>query len=589
MGEGNTVSVRRAANWVIIAVLVAAGVRTYLVSIMPTVSRDGVTFIWYAQRLATAPLEEIRREKQHPLYPALIAAAQGALNRVGVAGADEVRRWIMAGESVAFAASLALVAAVYLLAAVLFGRRVGVVAAACAALLPEFARYGVDVLSDTLHLTLYVLALTAGLSGLLRRTWWRLGLAGLLSGMAFLVRPEGGEAALVILFSICVARGWAWRRRLGGAVACLAGLLMVAGPYMLATGHVVQKKSLRRFIGADAAGQYRGVGRADPRRSEGSGLRCGIARLGGARDAGSSALLAFGVGGALPVGAQARTGGLPAAPARDGTLLGVAAADVGVIGRGSWSLLYAAGKTLLNWVRSLRVMYLLPAAAWLLLGPRRPKPSGVWWVVLMAWGLHAAVCVLLIRSFGYWDLFSVRHVLVLTVLTLPWAAAGLVGLVDWACSARQSWLTPARASALVAVVVVGPTLPWLLRAPNTDYAYLRHAGEWIGARYPRPQYIMTDLWHVPLYARARFCSRYVNGQTIQWPGTADADALVAWIRQERPTLVVLDEPHLRRENARFFDDLDRVAAGPGLLRLVHKVPAGDARRPKQLLVYEVHL
>lgn len=540
MGDPNEISPRSVTLRLAVALLVAIGLRLYLASIMPAVSRDGVTFIWYAQRLAANPLEEARREKQHPLYPALIAATHGVLDRVGIARTDSVRQWVIAGQSVAVAASLVLIPAIYLLTATLFNRRIGIVAAACTAVLPEFARYGVDVLSDTLHLSLYVLALTAGMTGLLRRSWGRLALAGLLSGLAFLVRPEGGEVALVVFVFTLLAGGWSWRRRLAGVTACVLGFILVAGPYMVVTGRVVQKKSLRRFIGAQAVAR---PAQAPP---------------------------------PLLASTSPRTG-----------MLGFATVDAGGMGRGLQSWAFAIGKPLHNWVRSLRVMYLLPAVAWLLLRGRRPNPAGVWRVPVGAWLLHVAVCVLLIYRYDYGDLFSVRHVLVLTALTLPWTAAGLTAIVDLMTAVPRSWLTPARAWALMALILVAPTLPWLLRTPNAEYAYLRQAGQWIHAHYPQPQCIMTDQWHVPFYARARFCERYANGWTIHWPGTADAAELVAWVQRERPTLVVLERHHLQRENAAFFDDLNRLALTPGLLRQVHTVSSDDPKHSKAALIYEV--
>ncbi|MGB9625842.1 MAG: glycosyltransferase family 39 protein [Phycisphaerae bacterium] len=541
MAETGVISARGAASRVAIVLLAALAVRAYLLCVMPTISRDGVTFIWYAQRLGTTPLEEIRRQKQHPLYPALIAAVHAILDRAGAAAGDDVRSWLIAGHVVALTAGLAVIPAVYLLACVLLGRRAGVVAAACAAMLPELCRYGADVLSDSLHLFLYLLALAIGLTGVRNRSAWRFVLAGLLSGLAYLVRPEGGEVALVLVVAAVLVRSWRRQTRVALAAACVAGLLLTAGPYMLATGRIVQKKSIRRLIGIEAAA---------PRQY-----------------------------------APARAMGRPVDPAG---MLASSAADGGHVVRGAWSLTCAAGKTLVNWVRSLRVAYLLPAVAWFLLRPRRPRPTAVWWIAAMAWCLHAVVCVLLIHTFDYRDLFSLRHVLVLAALTLPWTAAGLIRLVDLAAG-NVRWLDRRVAWALAAVLLVGPTSPWLLRAPNREYVHLQQAGEWIASRYPRPQRILTDQWHVPFYARAEFCERQENGHTIRWPGTADAAALVEWVRRERPTIVVLDESRLLRRNPEFFRQLDALIGADGLLRLVHTIRADDSGQIRTARVYEVRL
>ncbi len=557
--QNTTIPLRNALGWVAAAMAIAIGLRAYLLRVMPVISRDGVTFIGYAQNLRTDPLTEIRRQRQAPLYPAMIALAHGLLDRVGVAHGDDVRRWVLAGQTVAVAASLALIPAMYLLAGVLFHRRVGVAAAACTAVLPEFCRYGVDVLSDSLHLALYVSGLAAGLAALTARPGLaapragyatilsRFALAGLLSALAFLVRPEGGEVALVVCAALCLWRPWPWKARLTGIATCSLSFLVIAGPYMLATGHLIHKKPPARFLAAETL---------------------------------SPVQLADGV--APPVSMT------PAAAAFTFSLSHFPASPASASAMPLWTIPRALGKTLLNWVRSLRVMFLLPAIAWLALRGRRPEPTDARRVAMAAWCLHAGVCVLLIRAFDYWDLFSVRHVLVLTALTLPWTAAGLVALVDLLTHVRPSPRATRHAAVAIGAVLVAPTLPWLLRAPNTDDAYMRRAGEWIAAHYPRPQRILTDQWHVPFYARGTLCERREGTATIRWPGTADPAVLVDWVRRERPDLVVLDEFRLRRRNPAFFDELPRAAARQDMFRLVYRTEGKiDPRRPRRALVYEV--
>ena len=254
-----------------------------------------------------------------------------------------------------------------------------------------------------------------------------------------------------------------------------------------------------------------------------------------------------------------------------------APAFAGGIGR----KLQAVGTILSTWVRSLRVMYLLPMVAWLVW--RRPAIGCTRCarIVLGAWVLHFCVCVLLISGFEYAELFSVRHVLILAALTLPWSAAGLVALADRA-GRRRRWAVLA-----LAVVVVVPTLPWLLRTPNWETAYLRDAGEWIRQAYPVPQRILTDRWRAAFYARGELCERFEDSQCVRWPGTADAVELLNWIRDEKPDLVVLDEHRLRRQDATFFEQLDRVAIRPGHLRLVYTTGNTRWSRGNHARVYAV--
>jgi len=576
---------RTAPYGVVLCAAVAAGlaVRLYLAAAMPIISRDGATFISYARGWQSHPLTEMRRQRQHPLYPASIAAVESLLRRTGIRTADESLRWILAGQLAAVIPSLALIIVVGSLASTLFNRQVGAVAAACAALLPEPARYGVDVLSDSLHLLLYTAGLTVGATGLLRRSASRLALGGLLSGLAFLTRPEGGEVVLVLGAGTILLSTAPWRHRFVLVAACGIGFLLTAGPYMIATGRIVQKKSIRRFFSYEREVARRWLPIAAAQRAPVRHFHnaTGPRRLSPEPTQGTWGGPRFAAAGVAPTG------------------------NPGLAGRTA-DLARATGKVLLAWVRSLRVMYLLPALAWFVLRsrprsgpvdvpPEAPParaeadggagPSAAWPLVAGAFVLHMIVCVLLIPSYGYWELFSVRHVLVPAILTLPLSAAGL-----FQCAARLSPRTgPAAAWSILAAVVIAPTLPWLLRTPNREDAYLRVAGEWIAAHIPAPRRVMTERWRVALYARAELCERWEGRQLLRWPGTADAGELLGWIRSQRPDVLVLDEMRLRRQNEFFFEELERVAVGPGLLRLIHTVDQPDPRRPKRALIYEVRL
>jgi hypothetical protein len=64
---------------------------------------------------------------------------------------------------------------------------------------------------------------------------------------------------------------------------------------------------------------------------------------------------------------------------------------------------------------------------------------------------------------------------------------------------------------------------------------------------------------------------------------------VEWVRREKPTIVVLDESRLLRQNAEFFRQLDPLIAADGLLQLVHTIRVGDSGQIRTARVYEVRL
>ncbi len=558
MAATGALSTRGAVWRLAVAAAVALVVRAYLIAVLPVISRDGVVFIRYAQGLQVDAACEMRQQKQHPLYPLAIAATHKAVSPLGLAGLDPRTRWVVAGQTVTVVSGLALILAVYALTTVLFDKSVGVVAAACAALVPEFCAYGVDVLSDSLHLALYVFGLTLAVSGVRRRSWARFGAAGLLSGLAYLTRPEGGEVAVVAAAGACLVHGWPFRLRFGAAAACLAGFLLAAAPYMAVTGRLVQKKPASRFL--KAAWKTAPAPAAIPPSPDQQRIRDADTTPPGGRFA--------------YAGAGAGVSVLPPAEAFAGFR------TIGGIAR-------ALGKVLMNWARSLRVMYLLPAVAWLFLVGRRPVPGAGRRLVVAAGVVHIVICVRLIHAFDYWQLFSVRHTLVLAALTLPWTAAGLVALAAHV----QHAMKPPRPGIVwlpLAAIVIGPTLPWLLRTPNRDDAYMREAGDWIARTYPQPQRILTDQWQVPFYANGILCERDEPGGRAPWSGFPNMRIFAEWVRTARPDLVVLDEYRLRRRDKVFFDHLEPLLAPAGPLRLVHAVSQlDDPKRPRRALIYEV--
>lgn len=526
---------RSPSSAVLAAILIAIlgggfAVRLYLAAVMPIVSRDSVTFIQYAQELGRDPTAEMRRQDQHPLYPAALLLTNLLIDRCGVLRGDAVRQWIVSGQVVAMTAGLLLIVAVYRLAAELFDRRVGLVAAGCAALLPEFARFSAEALSDTLHLTLFVAGLTLGAVAFRRNALWQLGVAGVLSGLAFLVRPEGGEVVAVLCGAALFCRRWSLLRRAAAIGVCSLCFLIAAGPYMLATGRLVKKKPIGQFVSA---------GTCEPIVSAGE--------------------------------LSAATAALPAEQTA-GVLSGVGLT------------LKAAGTVISHWVRSLRVTYLLAAAAWLAMRRKGARPGPAWRMVVAAGLFHTVVCIRLVVRFDYWDLFALRHVLVSAALTLPFAAAGVVAMAD-AIRARWSRRRSAWAEAAVMAAVVAPTLPWLLRAPNREHAYMREAACWIRDHVGGSPNIVTNEWRIPYYAGGVYCRRVINGRWHAWSGRGDPANLLEWIRAEKPDLVVLDERPLCLAQPDFFEKLEQQAGSPVRLERLHTLHSVGTRQRMAVRIY----
>jgi len=99
---------------------------------------------------------------------------------------------------------------IHRLAALAFGRRAGLVAAILAALYASFPFLETKVMSPIFGLTLQLLSLVLLVAARSRGGWWRWLIAGILLGLASLVRPESLLAAPFILFWMAA---WSGRRR----------------------------------------------------------------------------------------------------------------------------------------------------------------------------------------------------------------------------------------------------------------------------------------------------------------------------------------------------------------------------------------
>ena len=499
----------------------AIPVRLYVASQMGTISRDGAHYIWYAQDLATDPIGEIRSQDHHPLYPLTLLGVQRLLPHVGrVAdiapqplrvdipglppgirvetaqpggrktplGAyfyDDVLSWQTAGMIVTFIGGIAVVLGVYAVATVLFEPRVGLLAAGLTALAAEFVQLSADVLTDMPHLALYLFALACALRGVRRsRLAWFIP-AGLLSGIAFLVRPEGAEVAVTTAVLVLFMREWRARKRLAAAVLVGIFALAVASPYMALTGKLVPKKSIGQLIAAPA-------------------------------------------------------------PTADATHT-PRAQCAALLGAGGGASALDLAKIIEKYARSLRITYLLPAILWLVL------LRGEGWarghrLMLALFILHVLILVRLILAFDYGELLSIRHALIPAALTIPYTAAGLRWLIDRAPERHRNAATIAGF-----ILLVGPTLPWMLEPRNAEELYLRQAGEQLRGIAGEGPRVLTTRNLVPFYA---------GGRQVWSPRDANLEQILAEAREKRPDFLAFDARKLLKERPTFFDELE-AAALPG--------------------------
>ncbi len=244
---------RQDLAWMSCLLLVAAAIHYWLVIHTAVPARDSLGYARIAVNIARPiPMEDgqvrhwwevIRNAEQPPGYPLAIAAV---LAWKKPAPKDMPVISLRAAQAVNAVAGTLLVVPLYLLFRMLVGRGGAFAATVLFAVLPVPARVTSDGLSEGLYLLTAISALAAATWSVRRPTIGRFLLTGLLTGLTYLVRPEGlmiGVGAAVVA---AVATRRLGLRRVAGMVLGLAtGCVLVAGPYMAMIGKLTNKPTGR--------------------------------------------------------------------------------------------------------------------------------------------------------------------------------------------------------------------------------------------------------------------------------------------------------------------------------------------------------
>ena len=240
---------------VLAAVAIGLAVHGWLVAHTGTTARDSVGFAQLALQYQSpdparfpggvADVLTLGKPPHPPGYPLAVLATSEVV-RATVPG--EVPDLMLLSTQLASVVAAALWAVpCYALGALLFGRFEGFAAALLLQILPVVARVCSDGLTEAWYLLFYTSAAAAGTWAARTPSPGKFALAGLFSGLAYLVRPEG----LIVAIAVACAAAWLAlvRRDAGQAVvgvACVAlGAAAPAGPYMATVGGVTLKPALQ--------------------------------------------------------------------------------------------------------------------------------------------------------------------------------------------------------------------------------------------------------------------------------------------------------------------------------------------------------
>jgi hypothetical protein len=419
----------------LLALLVVAGVwRAVMAVALPVIARDGAVFCAYARALDTQGWAYLRtpEARQHPLFPVLILVVRRAAG--GLGAPDTPMTWQRSGQIVSWTAGMAVIVLTGLLTT-RFIRRLQLpvheqgtvlLAMLLAAVLDHNVWLSADVMSDQVHLALYLAAACLLLK--LESASTALGV-GVLAGLAFLTRPEGLMPVIGGLAVLATQRKrTAWRLLSGRAVLLLLGFVVCALPYWLAVGRLSAKKDPHDWLPREDAAAVRNcttvVNRAPAADEDGD---------------------------ASPGTALAR----------------LTTVDL----RGYQVAPFALYKLL----RAGRVIVVLLAVLPLVNLRRRLLGPELIGLSTCAAG-HFALTLILLSHYGYLD---PRHTLVIVMLLVPLAALFLGRVLHLLRQRGQTWL-----SVLVLTACVLPLAAYAARVPNRQDRFLADATRWLTGHDP---------------------------------------------------------------------------------------------------------
>ncbi|MEX0977528.1 MAG: glycosyltransferase family 39 protein, partial [Pirellulales bacterium] len=437
--------------------LFATALQAALLVRLPTVSADGIIFIRIARDLAESPIETFRSQDQHPGYPAMLLACARGVQWLGYRG--EPDSWMAGGVVASFICGVLSVAVVWLFARDLFDAKVANVAAIAFTLLPVPRAGAVDAQSDTPHALFYLLAAWMAATGITHGSLWRLGAAGLASGVAYWIRPEGLEVVLVALPLLAWhawRAHWPWRKASLALGTLATAALLVAAPYPILAGKLTSKQ---------LPGAQQKITRAY------QDFASPAAPLPNAAAAPSQTALLVAAAPSPPA-AESRYSAKVV-----GSLIALSlAAFINSICQGFKFVfipLYLLGNVALVWRRPARIQIALLA----ILGAAH---------IAILMGVHVFS--------GY---IAHRHVIPLVGLAMPFVGLGIVQWSLWLAplfKTRPAYVTAATLAVCSAIV-----LPYTLRRLNREFLPVIEATRWVQSRAPAGSGIVCNSPYVGFY------------------------------------------------------------------------------------------
>ena len=525
--EGLDAWLTRSRPWLLPLLLAVAGVaRLARWDAVAVLFNDGPAFLEVAEAFRRGDFALGLSHPYHPGYSLLIA---GFMPLFGSAEAAAVAVSVMGGVLSVFA--------LHALVSRAFGPAPALIAAGLLAVNPAAIMYSGDVQSDGLYLGLFLSAagvLYRGLDAPARTAAWAIA-GGAAIGIAYLVRPEAlglSVVAAVVLAIRWLKQDWSFVRCVVYGVCLWIGVGLVAAPYLVflrmdsGTWALSQKKSVGAMVGTEAVPDQGPA--LDMPAPEAAAPVPESQPTQASREA-------------PPAASAARPSPEPAPEASPPPVRKDRENATGQ------PALVALGDVLRTHFRALRyevIAFLLAAAWWV----RRPWSRGDAFVAA-AIGVYFLVLYALAYRYGY---VSGRHALPSMVLTMGWAASGMLAFAAWV-GRRRSRAAP-WALALCVAVIASIGLSKALRPDRLDALAERRAAEWLSDQ---------EVEGATVAARKRRTAYYASSAHIRIPTAARLDDLA---RRGASHLI------LSRDDLKKYPALARQLPEQG--RAIHRVEAG---------------
>lgn len=476
--------------WLMLLIPLVISSAVVAASRLACVSGDGVHFLRFARQLGEDPVFYMKAHLSQPGFSAMILGLHGLIGQwLGDHPADA---WLRAGQIVSAAGYVACAPLLWLLSARLFDRRSAALAALLVVFWPQAHQLGGDVLSDMPHLAVYLASvfLCCQAVSAIRRDddgekprigraiWIRLVTGGVLAAAAYLIRQEAMGIPVAATLWLCWpkrGRSVRWHRVAVAAGALWLAFLVPLLPYVAVTGRLMHKKSIGDLLMGPAS-QAVGDSGAKRRSDEATERRRGEKAATLSVD-NSNSLLGF------------RGTSLTAHRGRQRNPASAVQGDdpharAAVTGAPAAALAPAPLQIVDGWAKSGRYVY-SALALFALLWRRVPRAAAdPTRFILLLLVVHCIAVYLRSRSF---EVISTRYLLVPAGLTIPWAAAGLLAMLE---RVRERYGGAGAAGTLGAVCVIMSVLG--PKSINDSQRYLRDAAMWLRVNAAATDRVLAD-------------------------------------------------------------------------------------------------